>query len=70
MVKELLALHGLEVRYDRPHNTLEASMCKVTAGDVITRVTQKGVGLLGPPGYSRRLLVARRILGYTSRELK
>jgi len=75
MVRELLALHGLEVRYDRP-------------------LTQKGVELLGPPGYSRRLLVekwmrdakindlfegtgqinrlviARRILGYTSREVK
>ncbi len=130
MVKELLSLHGIEVRYDRPRNllsaverdlidmeaqlraawlltlraawmmdrgqpnTLEASMCKVKAGDVVTRITQKGVELLGPPGYSRRLLlekwmrdarindlfegtgqinrlvIARRILGYTSRELK
>jgi len=130
MVKELLALHGIEVRYDRPRNlmsaierdlldmeaqlraawlltvkaawmmdrrqpnTLESSMCKVKAGDVVTRVTQKGVELLGPPGYSRqlllekwmrdakindlfegtgqinRLVIARRILGYTSRELK
>jgi acyl-CoA dehydrogenase len=130
MVKELLVLHGIEVRYDRPRNllsaverdlldmeaqlratwlltlkaawmmdrekpnTLESSMCKVKAGDVVTRITQKGVELLGPPGYSRRLLlekwmrdakindlfegtgqinrlvIARRILGYTSRELK
>jgi acyl-CoA dehydrogenase len=129
-VKELLARHGIEVRYDRPRhlmsaverdlldmeaqlraawlltvkaawmmdrrqpNTLESSMCKVKAGDVVTRVTQKGVELLGPPGYSRRLLlekwmrdakindlfegtgqinrlvIARRILGYSSRELK
>jgi acyl-CoA dehydrogenase len=129
-VKELLALHGVEVRYDRPRsrmsaverdllemeaqlraawlltvkaawmmdagksNTLESSMCKVKAGDVVTRVTQKGVELMGPPGYSRRLLlekwmrdakindlfegtgqinrlvIARRILGYSSRELK
>jgi acyl-CoA dehydrogenase len=129
-VKELLALHGVEVRYDRPRsrmsaverdlldmeaqlraawlltlkaawmmdqrraNTLESSMCKVKAGDVVTRVTQKGVELLGPPGYSRRhlvekwmrdakindlfegtgqinrLVIARRILGYGSRELK
>jgi acyl-CoA dehydrogenase len=129
-VKELLALHGVEIRYDRPRsrmsaverdlvemeaqlraawlltvkaawlmdagkpNTLESSMCKVKAGDVVTRVTQKGVELMGPPGYSRRLLlekwmrdakindlfegtgqinrlvIARRILGYSSRELK
>ena len=69
-------------------------MCKVKAGDVVTRITQKGVELLGPLGYSRRLLlekwmrdakindifegtgqinrlvIARRILGYTSKELK
>jgi acyl-CoA dehydrogenase len=130
LVKELLALHGVEVRYDRPRNllsgverdlldmeaqlraawlltikaswmmdrslpnTIESSMCKVKAGDVVTRITQKGVELMGPAGYSRRLLlekwmrdakindlfegtgqinrlvIARRILGYSSRELK
>jgi acyl-CoA dehydrogenase len=130
LVKELLALSGLEVRYDRPRhlqpaivrevidmeaqlraawlltlkagwlmdaklpNTIESSMCKVKAGDVVTRVTQKGVELMGPLGYSKRLLlekwmrdakindlfegtgqinrlvIARRILGYSSRELK
>ncbi len=75
-------------------NTVESSMCKVKAGDAATRITQKGVELMGPLGYSRRLLlekwmrdgkindlfegtgqinrlvVARRILGYSSRELK
>jgi acyl-CoA dehydrogenase len=75
-------------------NTVESSMCKVKAGDVVTRTTQKGVELMGPLGYSRRLLfekwmrdakindlfegtgqinrlvIARRILGYSSRELK
>jgi acyl-CoA dehydrogenase len=69
-------------------------MCKVKAGEVVTNVTQKGVELLGPIGYSRelpleqwmrdakindlfegtgqinRLIVARRILGYRSRELR
>jgi acyl-CoA dehydrogenase len=130
LVKELLALHGVEVRYDRARNrmgaverdlldmetqlraawlltvkaswmmdhglpnTVESSMCKVKAGDVVTRITQKGVELMGPDGYSRRLLlekwmrdakindlfegtgqinrlvIARRILGYSSRELK
>jgi acyl-CoA dehydrogenase len=130
LVKELLALHGVEVRYDRARNklsaverdlldmeaqlraawlltlkaswmmdhglpnTIESSMCKVKAGDVVTRITQKGVELLGPEGYSRRLLlekwmrdakindlfegtgqinrliIARRLLGYSSRELK
>ena len=69
-------------------------MCKVKAGDVVTQVTQKGVEIMGPLGYSRRLLlekwmrdakindlfegtgqinrliIARRMLGYSSRELK
>lgn len=75
------------------HNSLEASMCKAKAGLAVTQVTQKAVEMLGPLGYSRRLLlekwmrdakindifegtqqinlmiVARRILGYSSKEL-
>ncbi len=75
-------------------NTLEASMCKAKAGDVVTRIAMKGIELMGSQGYSRslllekwmrdakvidlfegtgqinRLVIARRILGYTSRELK
>jgi acyl-CoA dehydrogenase len=74
-------------------NSLEASMAKAKAGSMVTRVTQKAVELLGPLGYSRKILVekwmrdakindifegtqqinlliiARRILGYSSREL-
>ena len=74
-------------------NNLEASMAKAKAGLAVTRVTQKAVELLGPLGYSRKLLlekwmrdakindifegtqqinmlvVARRILGYSSKEL-
>jgi acyl-CoA dehydrogenase len=75
-------------------NTLESSMSKVKAGDVITKITQKGIELMGPLGYSKRLLlekwmrdgkvidlfegtgqinrlvIARRILGYSNKELK
>jgi acyl-CoA dehydrogenase len=74
-------------------NNLEASMAKAKAGRVVTQITQKAVEILGPLGYSRRLLVekwmrdakindifegtqqinmlivARRILGYGSKEL-
>jgi len=74
-------------------NNLEASMAKAKAGLVVTQITQKAVELLGPLGYSRKLLVekwmrdakindifegtqqinmlivARRILGYGSKEL-
>ncbi|MBI3301905.1 MAG: acyl-CoA dehydrogenase family protein [Deltaproteobacteria bacterium] len=75
------------------HNNLEASMAKAKAGLAVTQVTQKAVELLGPLGYSRKLLlekwmrdakindifegtqqinlliIARRILGYSSKEL-
>ena len=74
-------------------NTMEASMCKVKAGEAVTWVTQKAVELLGHDGYStklliekwmrdgkindlyegtgqiNRLIVARRLLGYSSKEL-
>jgi acyl-CoA dehydrogenase len=74
-------------------NSLEASMCKAKAGLAVTQVTQKAVEILGPLGYSRKLLlekwmrdakindifegtqqinlmiVARRILDYSSAEL-
>ena len=75
-------------------NTVEASICKVKAGEAATVITQKAVEMLGPLGYSRelliekwmrdakindifegtgqinRLIIARRILGFSSRELK
>jgi len=74
-------------------NNLEASMCKAKAGLSVTLVTQKAVEILGPLGYSRKLLVekwmrdakindifegtqqinlmivARRILGYSNKDL-
>ena len=90
----LLTLKACWLMDERQPNTIEASMCKVKAGDVVTRTTQKGVELMGPLGYSRRflfekwmrdakindlfegtgqinrLIIARRILGYSSQELK
>ncbi|NLV29635.1 MAG: acyl-CoA dehydrogenase [Acidobacteria bacterium] len=75
-------------------NTVESSMSKVKAGEAVTRITQKGIELMGPLGYSERMLlekwmrdgkiidlfegtgqinrlvIARRILGYSSRDLK
>jgi acyl-CoA dehydrogenase len=90
----LLTLKAAWLMDQRRNNTIEASACKVKAGDVVTRVTQKAVELMGPLGYSRklllekwmrdakindlfegtgqinRLIVARRLLGYTSKELK
>ena len=40
-------------------NNLEASMAKAKAGLVVTKITQKAVELLGPVGYSQKLLVEK-----------
>ncbi len=42
----------------RPNN-LEASMAKAKAGLAVTRITQKAVELLGPAGYSKKLLLEK-----------
>jgi len=90
----LLTIRAAALMDAKQPNSIEASMCKVKAGKVVTTITQKCVELLGPLGYSRELLVekwmrdakindifegtgqintlivARRILGYSRRELK
>ncbi len=90
----LLVLKAVWLADERKPNTLEASMSKVRAGDVVTKITQRAVELMGPIGYARdqllekwfrdakindifegtgqinRLVVARRILDYSSRELR
>lgn len=40
-------------------NSLQASMAKAKAGLVVTQITQKCVELLGPVGYSRKLLLEK-----------
>jgi len=89
----LLTLRAIAMLDQRQSNALESSMCKVKAGKAVTEITQKGVEILGPLGYSREwlvekwmrdakindlfegtgqinlLIVARRILGYSRREL-
>ena len=40
-------------------NSREASMCKAKAGLAVTRITQKAVEVLGPLGYSRKLLLEK-----------
>ncbi len=89
----LLVLKACWMMDNRKPNNLEASMAKVKAGDVVVKITQRAVELLGPMGYSKehllekwfrdskindifegtgqinRLIVARRILGYSRHEL-
>jgi acyl-CoA dehydrogenase len=40
-------------------NNLEASMAKAKAGLAVTKITQKAVEMMGPPGYSRKLLLEK-----------
>jgi acyl-CoA dehydrogenase len=40
-------------------NNLEASMAKAKAGLAVTKITQKAVELLGPEGYSQKLLAEK-----------
>jgi acyl-CoA dehydrogenase len=40
-------------------NNLEASMAKAKAGLAVTKITQKSVQILGPIGYSKKLLVEK-----------
>jgi acyl-CoA dehydrogenase len=46
------------MNHGRP-NSLEASMAKAKAGLAVTRITQKAVEWMGPPGYSRKLLLEK-----------
>ncbi len=61
MVKSawLMVLKAVWMADNKKPNALESSMCKVKAGDVTTKVTQKAVEILGPLGYSRELLVEK-----------
>jgi acyl-CoA dehydrogenase len=40
-------------------NNLEASMAKAKAGLAVTKITQKAVQILGPVGYSKKLMVEK-----------
>jgi acyl-CoA dehydrogenase len=52
----LLVIKALWMADNKIHNPKEASMAKVRAGDVVVRITQKAVEILGPLGYSREML--------------
>ena len=89
----LLVIKAVWMMDNGKPNSLESSMCKVRAGDVVTKITQKAVEIMGPLGYSReyllekwfrdakisdiyegtgqinRLIVARQILEYRSKDL-
>lgn len=55
----LLVVKAVWMADNKKGNALEASMSKVKAGDVCTKITQKVVELLGPLGYSREFLAEK-----------
>jgi acyl-CoA dehydrogenase len=55
----LLTVKAMWLADERKPNTIEASMCKVKAGDVVVKVTQRAVELMGPMGYSREYLLEK-----------
>ena len=55
----LLVIKAVWMADNRIHNPKEASMAKVRAGDVVTKITQKAVEIMGPVGYSRDTLLEK-----------
>jgi len=55
----LLTVKAMWLADERKANTIAASMCKVKAGDVVVKITQRAVELMGPLGYSREYLLEK-----------
>jgi acyl-CoA dehydrogenase len=55
----LLVIKAVWMADNRLPNSKEASMSKVRAGDVVNKITQRAVELLGPLGYSREHLLEK-----------
>ncbi len=55
----LLVVKAVWMADNHKANSAEASMCKVRAGDVVTRITQKAVEIMGPLGYTRDTLLEK-----------
>jgi acyl-CoA dehydrogenase len=55
----LMVIKATWMADNKKPNALEASMSKVKSGDVVTKITQKVVEILGPLGYSREFLAEK-----------
>lgn len=55
----LLVIKAVWMADNGKPNSREASMAKVRAGDVVTKITQKAVEIMGPLGYSRDTLLEK-----------
>lgn len=55
----LMVVKAVWMADNKKSNILESSMSKVRSGDVVTRITQKAVEIMGPLGYSREFLLEK-----------
>jgi acyl-CoA dehydrogenase len=55
----LLVIKALWMADNKIHNPKEASMAKVRAGDIVVKITQKAMEIMGPVGYERNLLLEK-----------
>ena len=55
----LLVLKAVWMADNKQPNALESSMSKVKSGDIVTKITQKAVEIMGPLGYSREYLLEK-----------
>lgn len=55
----LLVIKAVWMADNKKANSAEASMSKVRAGDVVTKITQKAMELIGPVGYTRDYLLEK-----------
>ena len=55
----LMVVKAVWMADNKKPNALEASMSKVKSGDIVTKITQKVVEILGPLGYSREFLAEK-----------
>lgn len=55
----LLVIKAVWLADNRKPNSLEASMSKVRGGDIVTKITQKALEIMGPIGYTRDYLLEK-----------
>ncbi len=55
----LLVVKAVWMADNKRPNSKEASMSKLRAGDIVTRITQRAVEIMGPLGYSRDYLLEK-----------
>jgi acyl-CoA dehydrogenase len=55
----LMVLKAVWMADNKKPNALESSMSKVRSGEVVTKITQKAVEIMGPLGYSREFLLEK-----------